>query len=1027
MIRTARRTASVLSVVALSAPLDLAAQSVRGIFAQEFRYESPPHPMRLPTAVAIGPEGEVYVLDGVHDRVIAFHSDGQLARVIVPGGEASLRQPVGLCTSADGRLWIADSGNGRIVICGADGVAQRIVPLPATRSGRTADPTGVGVSYDATLMWVTDNDHHRLLRYDMQTDSWREFGAPGQALGQWHHPFHICVTPAGGVVVSDVMNARVQSLGADGTAQRSTGTYGVELGQLFRPGGVAVDREERIWVADSVLGAVQVFHRDGALLDVLRDGAGRPLSFDSPLGLAFDRSGSLYVVETRANRVSKWSVEATPRRAPAPEPARRRAAIGQQAAACTICHLDWIPPFGDGRDSSLMARPTERPGEPIASRSEMCLSCHDGTVADSRRRVWDEHGHRVGVMPPATMTVPAHFPLVDGKLVCRTCHSAHGTDAPHEDFRRTVFLRVPNVASELCRSCHEDKTRGPRFGTHPTGGMPWEIPADLVSAGARVGPNPRELTCQVCHTPHGAKHDHLLVMGTGSNELCLTCHGPMRPGMFREGGEREHPLMPRVNAEQADAVRELGTRLGPQGELVCLTCHKLHDGHGGRFLLAEALTDGQMCLRCHSERREMLGSSHDLRTNVPEERNRLGMTVADGGACSACHLFHRFARPTTPGPGDAAGQCLTCHREGACAGGKPLAAVNHPSPRCTDCHDPHRVRFPSFLRERSDDLCSRCHADQALLTGGAHDSTQWGDRWHAGEGHVGDRCLACHRPHGDERHGLFRVSPVAAQVGSDGACIACHTEAAPGKSLALQHPRSSGGLAGKSGLPLVKQADGPQALACSTCHDPHARSPRGEGLLRTTSAAGGVALCVQCHEDMQQIVVTAHSPSAMRAHAPGTAACGPCHQVHGDARKVSSPWMWPKALFAGDSSRADAYCVGCHRKGGAAEPPIIASHPDVPIFDLRFETGGPSLPLFASDGRPDARGTLACQTCHLPHGRPMPHIPVTAQRSPELRAQRIQLRPFEPPNTCTSCHGMDGLRRFLYFHDPQRRGPTVAR
>ncbi|MBK8270961.1 MAG: hypothetical protein IPK83_22695 [Planctomycetes bacterium] len=150
--------------------------------------------------------------------------------------------------------------------------------------------------------------------------------------------------------------------------------------------------------------------------------------------------------------------------------------------------------------------------------------------------------------------------------------------------------------------------------------MPWAIPQELIDAGARVGPNPREIHCRVCHTPHGASHDHLLVMGVESNQLCLTCHAEMRPGMFRDDAHSEHPLSPIVNAEQKAAVKDMNTRLGPNDQLICLSCHKLHHGKGDRFLLARELKDGQMCMQCHSEKNTMLGSSHDLRQKFPNER-----------------------------------------------------------------------------------------------------------------------------------------------------------------------------------------------------------------------------------------------------------------------------------------------------------------------------------------------------------------------------------------------------------------------
>jgi hypothetical protein len=78
------------------------------------------------------------------------------------------------------------------------------------------------------------------------------------------------------------------------------------------------------------------------------------------------------------------------------------------------------------------------------------------------------------------------------------------------------------------------------------------------------------------------------------------------------------------------------------------------------------------------------------------------------------------------------------------------------------------------------------------------------------------------------------------------------------------------------------------------------------------------------------------------------------------------------------------------------------------------------LTLFGQTGKPDPRGRIGCQTCHLPHGR-SPGESATEQK----RGMRLEVRSFEVPNLCNRCHG-DGARwRYLYFHDPQRRkGPT---
>ncbi len=86
------------------------------------------------------------------------------------------------------------------------------------------------------------------------------------------------------------------------------GKWGVELGQVYRPKGIAADGRGRLFVGDSTLGVVQVFSERGSLEGVLTDKDGRPLKFAHPMGMCLDKTGRLYVVELKQNRVAGVSI-----------------------------------------------------------------------------------------------------------------------------------------------------------------------------------------------------------------------------------------------------------------------------------------------------------------------------------------------------------------------------------------------------------------------------------------------------------------------------------------------------------------------------------------------------------------------------------------------------------------------------------------------------------------------------------------------------------------------------------------------
>jgi predicted CXXCH cytochrome family protein len=990
----------------------------------------------MPSAVAVGPEGLVYVVDGVNDRLVQFDPQGRFLSEIRQVGTETLARPMSARFDASGRLWIADTGRQRVVVRAVDGLLVRAIPLERGTLAHLPDVTDILPRPDGQQVWLVDNDNNRLLLLDLENSTQTVVGSYGEGLGQFQHPFMLAQGGSGDLYLSDVINGRVQILTSAGRPAGAISSYGADLGQLYRPGGVASDRDGNIWIADAVLGVVQVFTPVGEFRDVVRDADERPLKLSMPLGIALDADGNLYVAEVSADRVRKFSITADPR---APSPVRERLpqpVTGQQGRACTLCHLEWLQSFAQGRGTVLLDFPVPSVEQPPASRSEMCLSCHDGTVADSRRRIWLEHGHGTGILPPAGMQVPVSLPLVDGKIACRTCHSAHATGAPIGDIRTAVFLRVPNVASELCIGCHRDKTRGPELGTHPTGGMPWPVPQAIIEAGGQVGPNPRELTCQVCHTPHGAAHEHLLVMGTESNQLCMTCHDQMRPGMFREGAA-EHPLSPMVSPEQAAAVRDMGTKLSPDDRLICLSCHKLHHGKGKRFMLADDLHDAQLCLRCHADRRGMLGSLHDLRKEFPEEKNRLGMTPETGGPCSACHLFHRYARAPEFSEVDPGGKCITCHQKGRIAEKKILPPINHPASACTGCHNPHLPGTGSFLVGRPVDFCSKCHTDEAVLIGGTHDITRSKAEWPEASVEVKDTCLACHRPHGDEKTGLFRAGLAEGVSGRDGGCVACHIAARPDADgpVALMHTRDAQKLEVEPRLPLGCSADGEEQILCRTCHNPHGGVDAPKTLLRVKPGEKGQQVCIECHVDTAHIEAIGHGTGPLTAAHFEADACKPCHAVHADPQSVEAKYLWPKQLayqqFSAEVGHiSDQYCRACHRTGGSVAPPAIATHPKADFFNPTAPGAAGFLPLFNERGEVDPQGSHACRTCHLTHGRATPAPVPEGLGKPserELRARAWHIRAFGPGNVCATCHGFDALRRFMYFHDAARRGGPIEK
>ena len=270
--------------------------------------------MHMPTDVAIDSRGNVFIADGANDRIVTFTDKGDWKGTLPwTGSDVALKSPVGLGIDANDRLWVADTGNRRILICSSNGGTVEAITLPGAQADPAPEPTDVAVTSDGNRAYVIDNNRHRILICDNATGEWQSMGRFGEAVGQFRWPFMVCVGGDDYAAVTEAIGARVQRVSPKDKWAGSIGRWGIELGQLYRPKGIAIDRDGHLYVSDSTTQVVQVFNDRGVILGVLTESDGTPLRFAHPMGLAFDAQQRLHVVELRANRIAIVVIESLQR------------------------------------------------------------------------------------------------------------------------------------------------------------------------------------------------------------------------------------------------------------------------------------------------------------------------------------------------------------------------------------------------------------------------------------------------------------------------------------------------------------------------------------------------------------------------------------------------------------------------------------------------------------------------------------------------------------------------------------------
>lgn len=248
---------------------------------------------------------------------IAAHADG-------PRGLARFSDPAGLALDAAGNLFIADSANHCLRRLAADGAVTTLAGRPG-QAGFDAvhfdSPTALVVAPEGTV-FVADTGNHAIRRV-LSTGIITTFaGKPGEAgatnavgpAARFNSPLGLAFAADGTLLVADSGNHVIRRVAPDGAVTTLAGeleSWGATDGpaataRFNGPVGLAFDRSGSLFVADSANHAIRRLTPDGTVTtfagklgeDGCVDGPASVARFCKPAGLAFDAEGRLYVVDS---------------------------------------------------------------------------------------------------------------------------------------------------------------------------------------------------------------------------------------------------------------------------------------------------------------------------------------------------------------------------------------------------------------------------------------------------------------------------------------------------------------------------------------------------------------------------------------------------------------------------------------------------------------------------------------------------------------------------------------------------------
>ena len=242
-------------------------------------------------------------------RAAAFSHSAQSRLTPVPNwpqlpGHVSLDRVSGVAADSRGMVYVAHRGEHPLLCLYPDGRLHSIVADEAHEKSVSEDlrgPVPVPMEYRHWLhglhvdpwdnVWITDVGRHLVMRFDPTGTLTLQLGTPGKSgcdACHFYQPTHVCVLPSGDFFVTDGYgNSRVAKFSGNGQFLAEWGGRGIAPGKFHTPHVITVGMDGRLYISDRENDRVQVFDKQGKLLDLWDD-------LHSVDGLFAARDGFIY-------------------------------------------------------------------------------------------------------------------------------------------------------------------------------------------------------------------------------------------------------------------------------------------------------------------------------------------------------------------------------------------------------------------------------------------------------------------------------------------------------------------------------------------------------------------------------------------------------------------------------------------------------------------------------------------------------------------------------------------------------------
>jgi DNA-binding beta-propeller fold protein YncE len=260
-----------------------------------------------PTRVTTDSRERLIIADPKRAAVHVLEPKNKNSFRIAGGPQLRLRAPASVAVDKDDRIYVADSERGVVLVFSPDGYYLRTIGLFSGESMFQA-PTAIAIDPQLGHLYVIDAPMRQLFILDLSGRLLNRVGGPRDRSGKvrFDNPVDVAVC-AGKIVVLDG-GSRIHVLGLYGEPLASFPVPNLNDRRHVMKNGLALDSAGNIYLTNPLDSTVEILSPDGSLLGVLGHPGADDVGFNRPFGIWVDRQDRLFVADTDNRRVQMFQV-----------------------------------------------------------------------------------------------------------------------------------------------------------------------------------------------------------------------------------------------------------------------------------------------------------------------------------------------------------------------------------------------------------------------------------------------------------------------------------------------------------------------------------------------------------------------------------------------------------------------------------------------------------------------------------------------------------------------------------------------